>query len=150
VFVTNSRPDTCTIAAMGASDVSLATGEGTLSGTYAVLVQLDNALDSPELPLQTGAFHGSITFRPPLGFATAFLVVNGTVQDAQACAESPRTDCIRFTATFRQPVAMSARGRHVKPRRGQRAFYLVDDERVSVQPDERAVGWPTVRFEINF
>ena len=31
------------------------------------------------------------------------------------------------------------------------AFYLLDNgDLQEVQPDERAVGWPTVRFEITF
>src|SRR5262249_58757014 len=39
---------------------------GAVYGTYAVLVQLDNGIDSPEFPVQTGTFSGVINFQPPL------------------------------------------------------------------------------------
>jgi len=54
---------------------------------------------------------------------------------------------VSFSGVFRNPFAISLQGR---PRRGEDAFYLVDGEPVPVKQDERAAGWPTVRFEITF
>lgn len=163
-LVTVMRPnsDTCTVTATGFDDVQLQidpkTGQvtplgGPVFGTYQVVVQLDNPIDSPELPVLTGAFYGTITFGragTPIGKAAGFFVPGGQVSDAQACSK-PSTTCVPFTATFRQPFEMSAAGRRMKPRRSHDAFYLLDNGRNQpVQQDERAVGWPTVRFEVNF
>src|SRR5438552_13884994 len=68
------RGNECTVIATGTDDVQLAidpkTGQviptsGKVCGTYAVVVQLDNPTDSPELPVQTGTFSGVINFQPP-------------------------------------------------------------------------------------
>ena len=127
-------------------------GPGVFFGTYAVVIQLDNSVDSPEWPLQTGAFYGELTFASPLGFSTkAFVNIGGDVAGAQGCTTPAPQSCIPFNATFRQPFTMSAKGHHKKPERGEDAFYLRDNGKLQeVRQDERAVGWPTVRFEINF
>jgi hypothetical protein len=162
-LVTVARPnsDTCTVTATGFDNVALtldsggnliATG-GPLFGTTKTVVQLDNPTDSPELPVLTGAFFGTITFGhpgTPIGTATGFFVSGGQIADAQACT-APSAACIPFTATFRQPFAMSASGAKMKPKRAQDAFYQLDNGKTQpVRQDERAVGWPTVRFEITF
>ena len=152
-LITLPKSGTCTVTATGHSDVSLSTGMGTFSGTNTTVIQLDNSVDSPEWTLQIGAFYGELTFQPPLGFSTnAFLKVGGSLSDAKLCHDNNGgTGCIPFNATFRQPFAMSAHGHHVKPRRGQDAFYLRDNGKLQpVRQDERAVGYSTVRFEINF
>jgi hypothetical protein len=154
----------CTVIATGTDDVQLLidpqTGKvtptsGAVSGTYAVVVQLDNGVDSPELPVQTGTFSGVINFRDgvPLGF-----VSGGTFTIDGVPGTYP------FDAVFRQPFndsakaeAVTGRGRAVKAERSnmnareQAAYYLLDDGSwQQLRDDERAVGWPTVRFEITF
>ena len=154
----------CTVIATGTDDVQLVidpvTGQvvptsGAVSGTYAVVVQLDNGVDSPELPVQTGTFSGVINFQPgvPLGFVSGG---SFTIDGAP--------DSYPFNAVFRQPMrrvqkndAVTQRGNTVKAHktdvdaRDDDAFYLLDDGSwQSLRPDERAVGWPTVRFEITF
>jgi hypothetical protein len=154
----------CTVIATGTDDVKLVvdqvTGQvmptsGAVSGTYAVLVQLDNGSDSPEFPVQTGTFSGVINFQAglPLGF-----VSGGTFTIDGVSGSFP------FNAVFRQPFRQSEkgdtvthRGRAVKSSRTEAsarteaAYYLLDDGTIQeLQPDERAVGWPTVRFEITF
>ena len=126
------------------------------SGTYAVVVQLDNSADSPELPVQTGTFSGVINFQPPLPLG---FVSGGTFTiDGMPGATFP------FNAVFRQPFrnnekagVVTQRGRNVtdsktdSKARFDAAYYLLDNgELQEVRPDERAVGWPTVRFEITF
>jgi len=106
--------------------------------------------------VQTGTFSGVINFQPPqpLGF-----VSGGTFTiDGMPGAKFP------FNAVFRQPFrnaekagVVTQRGRNVKDAktdskaRFDAAYYLLDNgELQEVRPDERAVGWPTVRFEITF
>lgn len=163
-LVTVLRPnsDTCIVTATGNDAVPLnvdpntgqvTPGTGALWGTYQVVIQLDNPIDSPEWPLVTGAFYGLITFGAPgvpIGTATGFFFPGGQVSDAQAC-KAPSTTCLPLNATFRQPFAKDEHGDRIKPRRAEDAFYLGDDGRtIPVRRDERAVGWPTVRFEVNF
>ncbi len=172
-LVTNPKSDTCTVTVTGYDSVELnpttfVPAGGAVWGTSAVVIQLDNPVDSPEWPLVPGAFYGTITFGNPgvpIGSATASFLIGVQVppsvqqQDPasfavwfqQACAAAGPTFCVPFTGKFRQPFAVSARGEHQKPRRGEDAFYLLDNGRQQrVRQDERAVGWPTVRFEITF
>jgi hypothetical protein len=58
---------------------------------------------------------------------------------------------VPFKGVFRQPFALSKTGEQKHARRSQEAFYLLDNGSLDrVRQDERAVGWPTVRFEITF
>jgi hypothetical protein len=171
-FVTNPKSDTCTVTVTGHDSVQLdpttfVPAGGAVWGSSAVVIQLDNPVDSPEWPLVPGAFYGTITFGNPgvpIGSATAsFLIgvqVPPSVQQTDpaafaawfqpACAAAG-TACVPFSAKFRQPFAMRANGDHKKARRGEEAFYLLDNGKLDkVRQDERAVGWPTVRFEITF
>ena len=160
-LITNPKSNTCTVTATGHDVVALdlSTGKpiptsGIVWGTYAVVVQLDNAVDSPEFPAQMGAFSGTIALEPPfLRFASGFFNIGGTVAQAQACtaapAQAPPT-CIPLKGTFRLPFTMSANGHHGKPRRHQDAFYLLDNgRREPVRQDEHAVGWAAVRLELH-
>ena len=147
VLVTNPGADSCTVTVSGSDSVSLADGQGTLSGMFAVVIQLDNPVDSPELPVMSGTFTGAIDFSPvfagiPLGSATGTL----TVTSSPLAPELTDTT-VSFSGVFRNPFATTVQRR---PRRGEDAFYLVDGEPVLVKQDERAAGWPTVRFEITF
>ena len=159
------RGNECTVIATGIDDVQLvidpSSGQpvptvGTVHGTYAVVVQLDNATDSPEFPVQTGTFSGVISFEPPLPL--------GFLRDGQVTIDGV-AGSLPFQAVFRQPFTKSGHGDVVTPRgvRGKKvsrtdpsarrgpAYYLLDDgDLQKVRPDERAVGWPTVRFEITF
>lgn len=156
-LVTNPRSDTCTVTMTGNDSVTLVNGTtptgGATWGTFDIVIQLDNLVDSPEWPVGSGAFYGTITFGAPgvpIGSANGFFVLGGSVLDAQACAKASAT-CLAFNAKFRQPFAVSAKGEQSKPRRGKDAFYLLDTGKLQpVQANERAAGWPTVRFEVSF
>jgi hypothetical protein len=156
-FVT-VRGNECTVIATGIDDVRLGvdptTGQliptsGTVHGTYAVVVQLDNDIDSPEFPVQTGMFSGVISFQPPLplGFLNDGMVTIDGVPGS-----------LPFRAVFRQPFMKNENGQVGKKvtrsdpsARRVPAYYLLDNgDLEKVRPDERAVGWPTVRFEITF
>ena len=149
-FVTSLKADSCTVTAFGQNSVSLANGLGPLTGQFEIVIQLDNPVDSPELPVVQGTFQGVIDSSPafsgvPLGFVEGSLTVTVSPLDSSLVGRT-----VRFSGVFRQPFAMSEKGEHKKPRRSDDAFYLVDGEPVLVKQDERAAGWPTVRFEITF
>jgi hypothetical protein len=137
----------CTVNATGADDLSLATGKGTLGGTYAVVVQGDNNVDAPEFVIMTGTFSGnadlslSLSQQAPLGLITDGV---GTI-DGYAEAS------FKFTGTFRLPFALDEVGRHRRVSRESKAYYLDDHGYpVEVKDRERSLGIPTVRLEINF
>lgn len=141
----------CVVNATGTDDVSLLTGKGTLSGTFAVVVQGDNETDAPEFVVMTGSFQGDIDLslvllgQAPLGFVEQGTVGIDTNGDGAADVSVP------FTGTFRLPFALTGDGRRHRPSRSQRAYYLGDNDRpFVVEPDERSLGWPTVRLEISF
>jgi hypothetical protein len=136
---------TCTITAIGTDVVDAATGRGTIAGTWATVVQLDNAVDAPEGAVLTGSFSGDVDLSlalnkvAPLGFVT-----NGTFKVDGADAT------LSFSGTFRLPFAM-LNGKRVNAHRVQAAYYLGDDGApFPVKPSERALGWPTVRLEVKF
>src|SRR5262245_69564 len=52
------KVEKCTVNASGADDLSLLTGQGTLAGTYSVVVQGDNDVDAPEFVIMSGTFKG--------------------------------------------------------------------------------------------
>src|SRR6266571_4569399 len=75
----------CAVNAKGADDLSLATGKGTVAGTFAVVVQGDNLVDAAEFVIMTGAFSGdanlSLAFKgwAPLGSITKGVATIDTI-----------------------------------------------------------------------
>lgn len=149
LLVTNPKTDTCTVTVRGRNFVSLATGQGPISGEFAIVVQLDNPIDSPELPVVLGDFEGTIDFVPAL-MGQHFGTAAGTLTVRQSFVPGLPVDVtVPFTGVFRQPFAL-VRGERTRPARGERAYYNVHGRNQRVKHDERAVNWPTVRFEITF
>lgn len=137
----------CTINAKGADDLSLVTGKGTLSGSYAVVVQDNNVVDAPEFVIITGTFTGdadlsrAMAGQAPLGFIT-----NGV-----ATIDGYDGEAFKFTGTFRLPFALDESGRRGRPWRDADAYYLDDHFKpFPVKGSERSLGMPTVRLEIDF
>lgn len=153
-LVTNPKAHTCTVTATGTDDVTVklsTTGQvvgfaGTVGGTYAVVVQGDNPVDGPELVVQTGTFSGSIDLSPTLAG-----IPLGTITGGVFTIDGYPGFSLPFRGTFRLPFAKDASGHTIKPRHGKDAFYLGDDgEPFPVGKNERALGWPTVRFEVDW
>jgi hypothetical protein len=137
----------CTVNATGADNLSLATGKGTLSGSYAVVVQGDNDVDAPEFVVMTGTFSGdadlslSMSRQAPLGFITNGV---GTIDGRTGAA-------FKFTGTFRLPFSVDDGGRHHRARREVEAYYMDDNGHLKeIKDHERSLGVPTVRLEIEF
>src|SRR5262245_15029562 len=147
VLAMNPKAKKCTLNATGADDLSLDTGKGTVSGAYSVVVQGDNNVDAPEFVVMTGTFKGdadlslSMSRQAPLGFIT-----NGIATiDGRPGAE------FKFTGTFRLPFGLDSVGRQHRAQRDLDAYYLGDDGKPKkVKDNERSLGAPTVRLEIDF
>ena len=141
----------CVINATGTDDISLVTGKGTLSGTFAVVVQGDNETDAPEFVVMTGSLQGDVDLSPALrGQAPLGFVTNGLVTvDVDGDGVSDMS--FKTTGTFRLPFSLTPDGRHHRPFRSQRAYYLSDDGHpFPVARDEFSLGWPTLRLEFRF
>jgi hypothetical protein len=139
----------CAINATGSDNISLATGLGTFTGSFTVVVQprgFDNPVDSPEIVVAKGKFIGKMDFSPailggvPLGSVVGHMTLDGTSKK------------VPFTGVFRLPFVYQALA-------GNTPLYLVDPTAFGVPPtfgvapvapDEMAIGYPTVRFEITF
>jgi hypothetical protein len=137
----------CTVNATGADNLSLATGKGMLSGSYAVVVQGDNDVDAPEFVIMTGTFSGdadlslSMSGQAPLGFIT-----NGV-----ATIDGRPGAVFKFTGTFRLPFAVDDGGRQHRARRELDAYYMDDNGHLKkIKDHERSLGVPTVRLDIEF
>jgi hypothetical protein len=137
----------CTVNATGADDLSLATGKGTLGGTYAVVVQGDNKVDAPEFVIMTGAFSGNAD----LSLSLSQQAPLGSITDGVATIDGYSEASFKFTGTFRLPFALDEVGGHSRVSRELKAYYLDDHGHpVEVKDHERSLGMPTVRLEINF
>ena len=149
VLVTNPATKTCTVTGQGQDSVSLATGQGPVSGVFAVVVNApgNSSVHVPDLAILTGTFQGTVDLSPavlskiPLGFLrNGQILIDGTTQP------------MPFSGTFRLPFALDRDGKakelddHL-----EKAFYLGDDGRlIPIGPKERAVGFPLVRLEVKF
>jgi hypothetical protein len=137
VLLTNPWAKTCSITADGIDSISLATGRGTVDGTFAVVVQDDNLTDAPEFVVMNGGFGGDMDLSiRPLGKIGGSFTAFGAAP-------------VPFCGTFRLPFAVDW-GKKVNPRRGTASYYLADDGQslISVQPRETALGMPLVRLEV--
>jgi hypothetical protein len=141
----------CTVNATGSDDLSLTTGKGTLKGTYTVVVQDNNVVDAPEFVILSGCFKGDADLswamfdHAPLGFIT-----NG-VGTIDGCIDGAECATFKFHGTFRLPFALDASGRRGRPWRNADAYYLNDNFKpFPVLNNERSIGMPTVRLEIDF
>jgi hypothetical protein len=129
-------PVDCTINATGSDNISLATGLGDFSGTFTVVVQGDNPVDSPEYVVAKGKFKGKMDFSLAILYEVPLGTVVGKMHLDGAYGHVP------FTGTFRLPFDI-----------GYGPWYLIDPATFSVVPveaNEYSLGYPTVRFEINF
>ena len=144
----------CTVTAFGGDSISLTSGTGPFAGYFTIVVQGDNSVDSPELVVAKGSFYGQMDFSPailhmiPLGSVKGTLYINGS------------STGIAFTGIFRLPfvvplvpdaaLADCLAGPNPETCLSP-ALYLNDDGSTAlVREDEKALGYPTVKFEITF
>src|SRR5207245_3148557 len=127
----------CTINATGSDNISLVTGLGKFGGTFTVVVQGDNLVDSPEFVIAKGKFSGKMDFSPAVLVNVPLGTVGGKVVLAGRGRSGPFTASLRLTFVFGDSPPL----------------YLIDPATFTVVPveaNEYSLGYPTVRFEINF
>jgi hypothetical protein len=149
-------------------------GTGKLKGTFAVVVNADNLVDAPEYVVMTGSFEGEMGLTVPAQFtgkrqtsgpSTQLIKLrNGVFKPANVLGLSPAQlgyylgappemlgiAQATFSGTFRLPFTL-VNGQKQKAVKHRSAFYLDDTDRaVPVRSDETALGYPTVRIEVNF
>ena len=132
----------CAVVAVGSSEVSLTTFSGTISGNFWVVVNSDatNLTDAQELVIMAGSFEGNVqVIDPPEGHRIA--VLPGSTFTPEWVLEGfPKPSPATFSGTFRLPFTVH----HI-------AVYETDRGRlVPVLPNERALGRPNVRLEVDF
>ena len=136
----------CRVVAIGRSVIDMKFGSGEISGTFWVVVHsvATNLTDAAELVVMTGSFTGHVQVRD-LPTGRIIEILPGSVFKQEMALEGfplplPPNASFSFTGTFRLPFTVH----HV-------AVYLTDrGELVPVLPEERALGEPTVRLEVNF
>jgi hypothetical protein len=167
-----SGPGGCSVTVLGSDDINLATGLGTITGSFATQVQGDNPVDGPEATVLTGAFSGWMDFSPAILRQTPYGTVVGIVS-------SGRRRSATFTGVFRLPFAGNvevevAPGVKLTLRQifcpaspapnpfapmygGVDLAYLDFDaqgqpngECLDIQPTELSLGTPLVRFDVRF
>lgn len=149
LMFTHPRRHACTVTAVGYDNVSLLTGKGKIWGTWATVIQFESPVDAPEGVVMRGDFEGEIDLSlalakvAPLGYVTNG-VFTITADDGTTIAT------YGFSGTFRLPFSIESGRRWRASDRGN-AYYLADDGRpFHVRGNERALGWPLVRFEVDF
>jgi hypothetical protein len=131
----------CYVTAYGTDSITIK-GSGELKADIAVKVQGDNPVDAPEFVVMTGRLKGGMQVADE---QMRLIAIWGTFTVDGQDVSTP------FTGMVRLPFINDEQGRHRRPRRGERAFYLKNDGRMErVQKDEESVGWPAARFELTF
>ena len=92
----------CAVNVLGADNISLTTGLGTITGVFTTVVQGDNPVDGPEAVVLKGEFNGKMDFSPAILKQIPFGTVSGKVK---ADGSRKRED---FTGVFRLPFAGNA------------------------------------------
>lgn len=159
--------DSCTVTGFGSDDVDInpyspGYGTGTVTGTFAVVINADNVVDAPEYVVMTGTFGGHMYLTNPADFrgkkqahgpSTQRIMLKGWFNPENVlglAATDAGLTTAKFSGVFRLPFSV-VRGRKDRPGRDTDAFYLSDTDRlIKVRKDERALGYPTVRIEVTF
>jgi len=141
----------CNVVAYGEDRIDMQTGAGTLTARVSVTIEMDNPVDAPEFVVMTGRLDGAMQV---VDLKNRLITMSGTWtpesvlgQDASLLGLAPAT----FTGKVRLPFVTDEVGKHRKPRRNERAYYLGDDSKlIRVHNKEESLGMATARFELDF
>jgi hypothetical protein len=128
-------PVPCVINAIGFDDIDVVTGLGTFWGRWSSVVQGDNDVDAPEYEVASGYFSGAMNFSPALVYGNPYGTVTGDLR--LGLQRHP------FNGVFYMPFVLP--GDETRTPR-----YLGATGPVPVGAAEFSVGYPTVKFEIDF
>jgi hypothetical protein len=126
----------CSITVFARDSVNVSTGRGPVNGEFAIVVQDQNTVDGPEVVLFEGSLVGKLDLSPSFS-GTPIGTISGTWT-----SRKPATDIERngtFTGTFRLPFAHN----------GVPSYFVSPTEIVPIGPNERALGTPLVRLELD-
>jgi len=162
----------CTITAIGSDVVDTETGAGTLTGIppaggFSVVINLDNTTDAPEFVVMTGQFEGTMqvladtSVNPPRqlplialtgGTLTPLDVLGVPIEQVAVLGLDPASFApVNLTGVFRLPFSLDRSGKRRRAHLGRDAYYLGDrGQLIKVKPEERSLGFPAVRIEIDF
>jgi hypothetical protein len=143
----------CAISAIAHDNINLATGQGPVNGTFAVLIPGDNPTDGPELIIAEGSLRGTIDLSPAVLGWNGIQVPLGTITgewSARGSRGGP-LDSLRvegtLTGTFRLPF----------PDPWLNVAYMLNPytypgpgSAIAITKDELSLGVPTVRLELYF
>lgn len=141
-LATQLQVDTCTVTVNAIGKADDATGIGPVSGSFDVLMQDFNNVDSPEIVIMRGSLTGTLDLSPafvekkPLGTITGQFDARGLAETAMAGKQARG----RFDGVFRIPFRNN----------GKPSYLLDDGSIVLVQPGEFILGSAMVRVEIVF
>ena len=130
----------CAVVALGDSQISLKTFGGEISGNFWIVVNSDatNLTDAQELVIMNGTFAGTV--QTDADGHTIEILPGSTFSPTSVLPGFPLPLVATFTGKFRLPFTHH----HI-------AVYENDRGRpVPVLPNERALGDPTVRVEVDF
>src|SRR5262249_6656977 len=124
--------------------ISLKRFDGPISGNFWVVVNSDatNLTDAQELVIMSGSFKGKVQVIDPPDGHTIEILQGSTFTSEWVLDGFPMSlpATFAFSGTFRLPFTVH----HI-------AVYETDRGRlVPVLPNERALGKPTVRLEVDF
>jgi hypothetical protein len=141
----------CNVVAYGEDRISLVDGSGTLSATVSVTVEMDNPVDAPEFVVMIGKLTGTMQIVDP---DNRLIAMSGTWNPESVLgypASALGLGSATFTGKVRLPFVKDEIGKHRKPRRSERAYYLGDDGKlIRVHSKEESLGLATARFELDF
>lgn len=148
----------CYIVASGKNSLDLNTGQGPFNGTFTVVVNEPGSVDAPEVVIGGGVFEGEMDLAPALWFRAtngAAGEPTGSIKNGWWCTAGGY--CGSLNVTFRLPVSSKGVLKNLDKKFARvpggghlPAFYVVDGKRVPVRNNERALGFPTVRVEVDF
>lgn len=152
----------CTVTITGTNIVDLATGLGSINGTFAVLGPdpiNPLAVDAPEVPVITGTFYGNMDFSPAVLAGAPYGTVTG-VLTAGASVSVP------FKGVFMMPFDAACSWSDSDDRDDRGTAYVTDcyltyalsgtpsvvtvTGMVPVTSAQKAIDYPTARFDIYF
>jgi hypothetical protein len=146
IRVLPGTPAKCVINVTGTDQVSLVTGLGPISGRFWVVtadLTNPNQVDAPETVVMKGRFSGQMDFSPALQ-DLPYGTVSGTLT-------LDRGDRVPFFGVFLLPFAISDVDLYLSYTLTNMATSGVQLTGVTpVQPHERALLYPTARFDIYF
>ena len=130
----------CTLNALGEDDISLTTALGTFDAKLTIVVQEPGSVDSPETVIGKRRAGGKMDFSPAILNGIPYGTITGRVRTAGQDEENPP----RFVGIFRLPFACAQGYCYLGLSGGNLAAP------VALEPNEFAIGFPAVRFDVWF